>query len=59
MTIKNDMQGWIANAEAAGDDKYGAAAELMREAIQEIEQLEKKLGVAKSLICQAIELSKV
>lgn len=59
MAIKADMQAWINNAEEAGDDKYGAAAELMREAIAEIDQLEKKLTVSKQLIIQAIDLSKI
>jgi hypothetical protein len=39
MAIVDDMQAWVANAEQAGDDNYGAAAELMREAIAEIERL--------------------
>jgi hypothetical protein len=37
MAIVTDMKAWIANAERAGDDNYGAAAELMREAIEVLE----------------------
>lgn len=36
MGILQDMKAWVENAERAGDDNYGAAAELMREAIEEM-----------------------
>jgi hypothetical protein len=38
MAVVTDMKAWIANAERAGDNNYGAAAELMREAIEELEK---------------------
>ena len=48
MSLKTDMQSWIKNAEVAGNNNFGAAAELMREAIHENDRLREALTAAEN-----------
>lgn len=61
MKIADEMEAWVKNAEDYGDDKYGTAAELMREAITELRRTEMQLAAAKdfAIACVNWQFSRI